>query len=196
MQSRFGKIRFGMPTKKPTPPQWVVARIGEDLNWWLDEASADVYAEEVEPGFLDPRQIAYLVELLEEYVPYGYRRGLLNAAFQVFQAAAELDEDRLRLVPIDADISEISDQPFALPLAGEDGTGPYHEFLDAITSARIRKLNSSHRYARVCTDLDMQEELDALDRDRYFSSESIHTFDEINEILQWSPAEWDDSSSV
>jgi hypothetical protein len=185
-----------MRTKKPTPPLWIVARLGEDLNWWLDKASSDTYAENAERGLLDPRQIAYLVELLEEYRPYGYRHELLNAAFQVFQAAAELDEDRLRLVPVDADIGETGDQLFALPLAGEGGTGVYYEFLDAITSAHIRKLNATHRYARACTDLEMQEELDALDRDRYFALENIHTFDEINEILQWNPAEWDDSSSV
>ena len=41
-----------------------------------------------------------------------------------------------------------------------------------------------------------EKELDTLDRDRYFALENIHTFDEINEILQWRPAEWDDSSSV
>jgi hypothetical protein len=39
----------------------------------------------------------------------------------------------------------------------------------------------------------MREELDALDRDRYFSSENIHCFEQINEILQWSPAEWDEA---
>ena len=38
----------------------------------------------------------------------------------------------------------------------------------------------------------MQEELDALDRDRYIAAENIHCFDEINEMLQWSPAEWDE----
>ena len=104
----------------------------------------------------------------------------------------ELSDDRLRLSPVDGDVCETSESFFALPLTGEGGT--YDEFLDAITAARIRRLNATHRYARACTDLDMQEELDALDRDRYFASENIHTFEEINEILQWSPAEWDESS--
>jgi hypothetical protein len=196
MQSRFGKIEPNMPTKKPAPPKWIIARPGEDLNWWLGEAHSDVYSGDAEHGLLDPRQIAYLMELLDEYQPHGYRRELLKAAFQLFEVESELDDDRLRLAPVDRDISESGEQLFALPLLGESETGAYHEFLDVITAARIRKLNATHHYARACTDLEMQEELDALDRDRYFMSENIHCFDEINKILQWSPAEWDDSSSV
>jgi hypothetical protein len=181
---------------RPTPPKWITARLGEDQNWWLDEASSDIYAADTARGLLDPRQIAYLVELLEEYERHGYRRELLNEAFQLFRVESELEDDHLRLAPVDGGISEAGEQVFALPLTGEDETGAYYEFLDVITSARIRKLNATHHYERACTDLEMQEELDALDRDRYFASESIHTFDEINEILQWSPAEWDDSSSA
>jgi hypothetical protein len=185
-----------MSTKRPTPPKWITARLGEDFNWWLDEVHSDIYSREIERGLLDPRQIAYLVTLLDEYQPHGYRRELLNAAFQLFQIESELDEDRLRLAPVDRDIFESGEQLFALPLLGEDEAGTYYELLDVITAARIRQLNATHQYARACTDMEMQEELDALDRDRYFASETIHCFDEINEILQWSPAEWDDSSSL
>jgi hypothetical protein len=185
-----------MTTGKPTPPQWIIAGLGADSNWWLVEASSDAYPSETPRGLLDPRQLSYLLELLDEYQPYGYRRQLLSAAFQLFQAESELDDDRLRLAPVSGDLFDSSGRLFALPLVGDEGTGPYYEFIDAITTARIRRLNTTHHYACACTDLEMQEELDALDRDRYFASENIHCFDEINEILQWSPAEWDDSSSV
>jgi len=43
--------------------------------------------------------------------------------------------------------------------------------------------------------LEMQEELAALDRDRYVAAENIHCFEAINEILEWSPAEWDEPGS-
>jgi hypothetical protein len=82
---------------------------------------------------------------------------------------------------------------FAVPIVGEDGGGPYYDFLEALSAARVRMLNATHHYAQPCTELEMFEELDGLDHDRYFSMESIHAFDEINEILQWSPAEWDES---
>ena len=38
---------------------------------------------------------------------------------------------------------------------------------------------------------EMQEELETLDHDRYFNGDSLHVFDEINQILEWQPAEWD-----
>jgi len=185
-----------MTTGKPTPPKWIIVQLGDDMNWWLAEASSDVYSCEGARGLMDPRQVAYMVELLDEYQAHGYRRQLLSAAFQLFQVESELADDRLRLAPVDGNIFSSVDQLFALPLIGEEGTGPYYDFLDTVTAARIRRLNATHHYAHACTDLEMQEELDALDRDRYFTSDDIHCFDEINEILHWSPAEWDDSYSA
>ena len=185
-----------MPAKRPIPPKWITARLGDDMNWWIGETSAEVYEDEGERGLLDPHQISELLKALEPFEAYGYRRELLDAAFQFFQVESELAEDRLRLAPIESDTSDNLDDSFALPLLDGAEMGAYGEFLDVITSARIRQLNATHRFARACTELEMQEELEALDRDRYFSAENIHTFDEISEILQWSPAEWDDSSAV
>ena len=48
--------------------------------------------------------------------------------------------------------------------------------------------------ARLLSLDEMEDELRALDADRYFSDDTIHVFDELTEILDWSPAEWDDSS--
>jgi hypothetical protein len=192
----LARFNRNMLTGKPTPPKWITVRLGDDLNWWLAESSTDVYRDEGARGLLDPRQVSHLVETLDKYRPYGYDHKLLSAAFQLFEVESELDEDRLRLAPVDLDICESGQQLFALPLVGDEESGAYYQLLDAIAAAHIRKLNSTHQYARVYADLEMQEELDALDRDRYFSSDNIHCFDEINEILEWSPAEWDDSSSA
>jgi len=147
-------------------------------------------------GVLDPRQIAHVAEVLDEYQPHGFRRYLFDDAFQFFQLESEIDDERVRLAPVDPDdVGAANEQIFALPLIDDEETGAYYDLLDAISVARIRKLNATHHYVRDCTELDMSEELDALDRDRYFASESIHCFDEINEILQWSPAEWDEPGS-
>ena len=190
--------RFGhcMTSGKPTPPKWIVVRLGEDMNWWLDEASTDVYwSKEGARGLLDPRQVVHLVETLDEYQSYGFERQLFDAAFQLFQLESELDDNRLRLAPADQDEIDGGGDLFALPLINDEETGVYYDFLDAVSAARIRKLNETHHYARDCTELEMQEELAALDRDRYVASENIHCFDAINEILEWSPAEWDEPDS-
>jgi hypothetical protein len=179
-----------MAKAKPIAPNWIVARLGDDMNWWIAESSEDIYWGEGGRGLLDPRQVAYLSEAWNEYQAYGLGRRLLDGAFQFFQLESELDDERVRLAPIAEDDPDIAGgQFFALPVVEDGETGAYYDLLDAISAARIRKLNTTHHYARDCTELDMREELDALDRDRYFSSENIHCFDEINEILQWSPAE-------
>ena len=113
----------------------------------------------------------------------------------MYAAEAELSDGRLRLALADEDIFDTGAQLFAWPLIGEEGAGAYYDFLDALGAARIRLLNATHHYAQDCTELEMDEELDAVDQDRFLSAESIHAFDEINEILEWSPAEWDDSAS-
>jgi hypothetical protein len=99
---------------------------------------------------------------------------------------AELSEGVLRLAATDQ-----MEGAFALPRLGEDDDGPYFDFLDLISAARIRRLNQTHHYVRDCTEEEMFEELDLRDADRYFSAQTIHVFDELNEILEWSPAEWD-----
>ncbi|HVM61447.1 MAG TPA: hypothetical protein VMV72_11340 [Verrucomicrobiae bacterium] len=179
----------------PTPPQWIIARLGDDMNWWLAESSEDIFWGEGGRGLLDPRQVAHLADALSEYQPYGLRRHLFDASFQFFELESELDDERVRLAPVAASALDGGGQIFALPLVEDAETGAYYDFLDAISAARIRKLNATHHYARNCNELDMREELDALDKDRYFASENIHCFDEISEILQWSPAEWNDPDS-
>jgi hypothetical protein len=185
-----------MAMAKPTPPNWIIARLGDDGNWWVAESSQDIYWDDGMRGLLDSRQIAHIAEILDEYQPFGLRRHLLDNAFQFFELESEIDDERVRLAPVDRDdFGPTNEQIFALPLIESEETGAYYDLLDAISVARIHKLNSTHHYARDCTELDMTEELEALDRDRYFASESIHCFDEINEILQWSPAEWDEPGS-
>ena len=182
-----------MNGKESTLPSWVIVSLGEDLNWWLDETSEDVRWISGGRSVLDARQVTHLPTVVDEYLPYGLRREQVAAAFRKFAVESELSDGRLRLAPTEEDLFASGAQLFAIPLMDEDGTGPYDELLEALSAARIRMLNATHQYARECTELDMIEELDGLDRDRFFSLEAIHAFEEINEILQWSPAEWDES---
>jgi len=184
-----------MTIDRPTPLRWITVRLGDDFNWWLQDTSAELTADTRGRGILDPRQVAHLIEALDEYRPYGLRPKSLAEAFQLFELESEISEGVLRLAATDASVFAEGAQLFALPLIADEGEGPYYDLLDAIGAARIRKINATHHYARDCTEDEMQEELGALDADRYFADESIHAFDEISEILEWSPAEWDDSSS-
>jgi hypothetical protein len=187
-----GTIPSGISRMNSAQP-WIVARLGDDFNWWLEQASDELGAAAPKHGLLDPRQITYLIEALDAYRSFGYRRQQFADAFQVFALESEIAEGAIRLAATGENIFS-GGELFALPRLGDEGDGPYFTLLDAITNARIRCLNQTHHYARVCTDQDLTEELDALDANRYFDLEQIHVFEEINEILEWSPAEWDDSS--
>ena len=173
-------------------PQRITARLGDDYNWWIESADSDAPHAR---GVLDPRQVAHLVQTLDEYRRFGYRPEQMAGAFQAYRLDAELNEGEIRLAATDQSLFEDAGELFALPLIGDEQDGPYFGFLEAVAAARIRRLNATHHYARNCTADEMSEELNALDSDRYFSDDTIHAFDELNEILEWSPAEWDESSS-
>jgi hypothetical protein len=173
----------------------IIVRIGEDMNWWLDRQEDELDSRAPRLGLVDPRQIVYLLEQFDEYRSYGLSRKHWQPAFHFYEVESEVEDGCLRLSLVHADSLDGGTQFFALPVLDQEGQGPYYDFLDALTAARVRYLNATHHYARDCTVADLNDELDAVDRDRYFSDEDIHVFEEINEILQWSPAEWDDSAN-
>jgi hypothetical protein len=173
------------------PKKQITVRLGEDFNWWLAPTPDDVPGEESpDHGVLDPRQVRHVLDALEQHRPFGADPNLFGESFRFYAIQAELGEGVVQLEVADADGDG---DLFALPVIDDENDGPYFDFLDALSAARIRRLNATHEYAHGCTVEEMQEELDALDSDRYFSDERIHAFDEINEILEWSPAEWDQS---
>ena len=159
-------------------PERMTARLGDDYNWWIESTDSDAPHAR---GVLDPRQLTHLVQTLDNYRRFGYRPEQLAGAFQAYRLDAELNEGEIRLAATHQSFLEDAGELFALPLIGNEQDGPYFDFLEAIGDARIRRLNATHHYARNCTADEMNEELDALDSDRYFSEDTIHAFDELND---------------
>ena len=178
-----------MTAQRPSPPSWIIVRLGDDMNWWLESTSDDFVWPEGGLGVLDPRQVAHLTEQLTDYSSHGFALRRVTDAFNVYALASEIEDGHLKLTLSEEKLGASGGELFALPILGEDDGGPYYEFLDALCSARIRKLNATHHYVCNCTEADMFEELDVLGLDRYFGSATTHVFDEINEILEWEPAE-------
>ena len=132
-----------------------------------------------------------LTEHFRDYQSHGLRLRQFNDAFRPYALAGELGEGLVRLEAVRASLLD-DPELFAWPVREADGEGPYADFLDALVAARVRQLNATHQYARNCVVEDLREELDSLDHDRYFSTEAIHPFDELTEILDWHPADWDE----
>lgn len=174
---------------------WIVARLGEDLNWWLESTNLSGETAPTLSGVLDPRQVKHLSEILEQYEAHGLRPGQLETAFKLYTLESEVDEGRVRLAASEGETFATDSNVFALPITEGDEENPYGLFLEALATARIRKINADHKFAEKCTVEEMFEELDALDTDRYINADAMHCFEEITQILEWSPAEWDDSSA-
>jgi hypothetical protein len=170
-----------------------VALLKEDEHWWLSETSEDFYWPEGGLGILSNAQLQYLVELLARYEDYGTSADDLLSAFYFYSLQSEIAEDRVRLTVMEGDVDLQDPALFALPVVDEDSRGGFADFLEKLTRAHVQYLNATHEYVEDCTELDMQEELDMLDRDRFFNVTAIHPFDEIDEIITWSPAEWDEA---
>lgn len=159
------------------------------MNWWLEATSDNFAWPEGGLGVLDPRQVVHLTGQLTDYRNHGLAPRQFADAFHVYALASEIEDGRAKLTLSEEELGEAGGELFALPILEQDGGGPYYEFLDALSAARIRMLNATHHYVRDCTVADMFDELDTLDLDRYFGSTTTHAFDEINEILEWKPAE-------
>jgi hypothetical protein len=170
-------------------PAWLIIQLGDDLNWWVVETSRARHGDDAPRGLLDPRQLSYLVTQLADYAEFGLSDQQFATGFQLYSVAAELSDGRLRLIRTDDNLLDTGADHFALP------TDNYESFLEALSAAHIRRLNNQHHFAQPCTTDEMFRELDLLDNDRYFNADQLHSFDEINEILEWNPAQWDDPSA-
>lgn len=178
-----------------TTPRWIVAILRDDFNWWTEQTSEEMGVPRMQQGLLDPGQIAHLTRELDAYREYGIDPEVFTNAFQTYRIESELDDQRVRLTRSDENIYNTGEKLFALPLGNEEGSGAYFRLVDMLSVARVQMLNRTHHYVRDCTEEDMYQELNAIDADRFFSDQSLHVFEELNEILQWRPAEWEDSES-
>ncbi|MCX7915507.1 MAG: hypothetical protein N3A53_04305, partial [Verrucomicrobiae bacterium] len=123
---------------------------------------------------------------LQDYAEDGLPPSALLTAFHFYSVEHELSDGRLRLKR-ERRVALGADTPlFALP------SPHYDEFLEALATAHIRRINRRHRFAQPCTEDEMFDELNLIATDRYFSAQPFHCFDELNQILEWNPAQWDD----
>jgi len=176
--------------KAASSPAWIVARLGNDLNWWVDEASQELYWPDEGLSVLDPRQFRDVLERVAAYRGVGFDLKTFARAFRLFTVDAELPDGRLRLTALRKPVEEDDAKLFALPDFASEEAGGYRDLVDNLMEMRVKLLNRTHHYAHDLETLDLEEELQDRANDRYFDGKNIHCYDELNEILRWAPAEW------
>ncbi|MEN8662338.1 MAG: hypothetical protein ACN4GF_00380 [Lentimonas sp.] len=172
------------PTTKLT---WCKARLGEDMNWWINEISDPVHWDVDGLGVIDPRQFQHIMELIEPLTDYGLQTDIVEEAFYSF-GIDEVEEDKTILLKrIKDSILDSDEQIFALPDVLDEEKGPYSDFLDHITKLRIKLLNDLIDFSKNLTVEELEEEIREAQNADYIEGRASHFFTEITAILEYIP---------
>ncbi len=168
--------------------EWCVVRLGEDLNWWVDELSDDVHWDVDGLSIIDPRQMSYIIDLIEPLNDYGFEANLLEAAFFPFRIEKDLGEGRVHLRRANESFLDTEDHLFALPNLIDEETGPYADFIDHITKLRVKLLNDTIDFEQKLTMDEIEEEIREEQNSNFIEGSAVHLFTEIVNILEYVPA--------
>ena len=184
-----------MPKATPTL-DWAIVRLGDDHNWWVEELSDTVHWDVDGLSIIDPRQIDHVVELCEPLREYGLELDQIDASFIPFRIDKDLGNGRVRLVRVRASFLESEEKLFALPDVVDEENGPYAEFLDQITRARVKMLNDLFDFEQKLTVDEVEDQLREDQSTRFMEGKSVHLFDEVIAILDFVPEGWETDEDV
>ena len=172
------------PTTKLT---WCKARLGEDMNWWVQEISDPIRWDIDGLGIIDPRQFQHVIDLLEPLSDYGLQNDLVDDAFYSF-GIEDVEEDKtVRLKRVQDSVLESEDPLFALPDVLDEEKGPYADFVDHITKLRVKMLNDLIDFAQNLTVEELEEEIREAQNADFMEGRASHFFTELTAILEYVP---------
>ncbi|MDR0740503.1 MAG: hypothetical protein LBF34_02215 [Puniceicoccales bacterium] len=171
--------------------EWCIAKLKNDYKWWLEKTSNDMHIDSDYAGIIDPRQFEYLIELTLPLFDYGLRNEVLEEAFLKFRILAELPDNRVKL-EFTPTKTHTSEEPlFLLPNSTADNEGPYAEFIDHLIRLRVKLLNDSIDFKVPINTEEIEETLRERYQERYVEGDNVHVFDEIVDILEYTPDGYD-----
>ncbi|MGB0263579.1 MAG: hypothetical protein ACPGCT_02075 [Opitutales bacterium] len=176
---------------------WCKARIGDDMNWWVQEISDPIHWDIDGLGIIDPRQFQYILDLLEPLGDYGLQNELVEEAFYPF-TIDEVEKDKsVVLKRIQDSILENEEQLFALPNVMDEEKGPYADLIDHITKLRVKLLNDLIDFSQSFTIEELEEEIREAQNSDFMEGRASHFFSEMTAILEYVPEgfELDDEES-
>jgi hypothetical protein len=166
---------------------WCLARIGEDMNWWVTEVSDPIHWDVDGLGVIDPRQISYILEQCDALREYGFDPDIVDEAFTTLKIQKEEKEENVRLARTAESLLEDDNTHFALPDVIDEEKGPYADFLDAITRFRVKMLNDLIEFDQNLTVDELEEEIRERQNQEYMEGKAVHPFVEVVSILEYVP---------
>ncbi|QXD22855.1 hypothetical protein F7C95_13010 [Opitutia bacterium ISCC 51] len=174
---------------KSSKLEWLVASLQDDMNWWVIEVSKDIPWDLDGLGIIDPKQWSFLVDLLDPLREYGLDIDIVEDAFVSYGIDKDLGDQKIRMVPNTESLFETEEIIFVLPdVLDDDETGPYADFLDHITTLRVKLLNDLIDFEQSMSTSELEEDLRDELNNMHFEGKNLHYFTEITSILDYTPA--------
>ncbi len=170
---------------------WCIVRLGSDYNWWVQEISDEIHWDIDCLSILDPKQVAYLLELTDDLKDYGFSPDILDRAFFRFKIDKKIGDNLVRLVRTEQSLIDCEEPLFALPDVIDEEKGPYVDFVEHITKLRAKLLNDSIEFTQNITAEEISDELAEKYRLEYFEGTSLHVYRELTDILEYVPEGFD-----
>ena len=156
-------------------------------RWWTKETSDPRHYEPDGLGVLDPRQLPWILDLLDPLREYGLSNEIIEAAFVPFQIQSVDKDDTVRLARVAEHILESEEQLFGLPNVKDGDKGAYADFLEHIMRLRVKLINDTIKLEQKLTVEDVDEQLSELRNQAMIEGRDIHPFEEITDILEFVP---------
>lgn len=171
--------------------EWCIAELRNDFKWWVKKVSNDAHIDIDYSSIIDPRQFEHIIELVAPLQDYGFRNDLLESAFLKFRIMAEMANNQIKLEFTTSKVLASEEPLFLLPNIIADNEGPYAEFIDHIIRIRVKLLNDLIDFKVPVNNDEIEEAIRERYQEKYMEGNNIHVFDEIVDILEYTPAGYD-----
>lgn len=174
--------------------EWCIVRLGKDLNWWVEEISDPITWDTEGLGILDPKQVSYVMDLIDSMHEYGVQKDFIDEAFFKFRIDGDLGGGKIRLARvIDPETLLNPDEPlFWLPDLINDENSAYADLLDHLTKVRVKMLNHLIDFKQRLTIDEIEDAMSEAHHSHFLEFKSIHTFQELRSLLEYVPSGFED----
>ena len=166
---------------------WCVVRLGNDYNWWVKEISDPIHWDLDSLSILDPKQLAYIIDLMDALKEYGLDTDIVDRAFFKFKIDRRLNDNLVRLVRIETSLMDMDEPIFALPDAIDEEKGAYADLIDHITRLRVKLLNDSIELKEGISFDEITDDLNERYQQEFFEGVATHCYRELSDILEYVP---------
>ncbi len=172
---------------------WCDVRLGKDLNWWCQKFNIPVQWDAFDAiSIIDPRQVAYMFEKMDELRDYGLDETIVEAAFLPFQLEKAMPAEKAaHLVRVNESLFGASDDVaktlFALPKTFDENDSSYAEFLNHITRLRVDYLNDKLDFVSKLSITELEEQVRDDENQLTMEGRALHVFCEILDVLEFTP---------